>query len=83
MDDKEISPEPEVMVSQLPAYDLPKKRQKTNLENFEPQEHSGKPKPQNTEEKSPVEWERLQPKQLEELDESNLIVIGKGQKPGI
>ena len=83
MDDRESSPDPDVTVSQLPAYDLPKKRQKTNVEKYDTKEDSVETKPKKTNKESPADWQRLEPKQEEEWDVTNSIVIGKGQKPGI
>ena len=83
VDDTESSPEPDVTVSQLPTYDLPEKRQKTNVKKYETKEYTVKTKPKKTKEESPVDWQRLQPKEEEEWDVTNYIVLGKGQKPGI
>lgn len=83
MDDRESSPEPEETVSQLPDYDLPKRREKTNVERYGAQKYEIESKPKSMKEKSPAEWERLQPKEQEEWDVGSSIVLGKGKKPGI
>ena len=60
---------------------LPEKSQKTNIEVIETYTVDSKPK--KTNEKSPAEGERNQPKQDDKWEVTSSIVIGKGQKSGI
>merc|ERR1712098_652014 len=55
-----IASEPEAeFVSTLPDYDLPSKRDKTQLEVFEVPEHADKSRKKNEKVESEPDWERL------------------------
>ena len=69
--------------TKLPEYDLPIKRQKTDLEVYEPDAHKGE---QILQDKIQCakNMERLKPKQEENTVSvvKNLLILGKGDKPG-
>ena len=73
---------PSVNISTLPQYDLPEKRQKTEIGSYDQQEIKRKPKQEKKKEISPSEWEKLPTKKQDALDDKTPILIGKGNKAG-
>ena len=78
-----MDPEPETeFVSTLPDYDLPNKRDKTNLEVFETPEHAEKPIKKKKNAEPEPNWDKLKKKPME-TEENNQITLGKGGQKGI
>ena len=76
----ESEPEEE-FISSLPIYDLPSKREKTDLEQYDTPENVPQQKSKTKlDEPSPV-WEKLKTKGKTE-ENSNKIILGQGKKPG-
>ena len=81
--DEIIDSEPETeFVSTLPDYDLPSKRDKTDLEVFDTPEHAEKPIRKKENAKVQPEWDKLEKKPLE-TEENNKMILGKGGRKGI
>ena len=57
--------------------------QKTVLETHEVHETINKTKPKIVEESSPFDFGKYQPKEDENWNAANTLIIGKGKKPGI
>merc|ERR1712228_78592 len=76
----EESESEEEFVSTLPTYDLPNKREKTDLEQYDTSDKEKKPKLTPEEDEPLSEWERLKRKPGSEKD-PNEIVLGKGKIP--
>ena len=74
--------EEEIVISELPSYDLPTQRQKTALEHYENQRKESIPRQKDALEKYPDEWEKLKKKPNESDDTVNPIILGKGKNPG-
>ena len=72
----------EPSISELPVYDLPLKRQKTDLEHYEQQELFRKPKETPLKDEPAMDWEKLKPKPKPDCDEKTPIILGKGSKTG-
>ena len=75
--------EPEELVSALPDYDLPLKRERTKLEELKGEEKALKQKPKKEKEKYPEEWEKLKAKQPEEPQRKKSLNMGQGKKLGM
>merc|ERR1739838_673909 len=72
----------EVVISELPSYDLPTKRQKTALENYEFKERDKDPKDPKVEEckkEHPEKWEKITKKTNLSGDTTSSMVLGKGK----
>ena len=78
----EVKPvDEELVISELPSYDLPTQRQKTALEPYENLGKDSTPRQKKAMEEYPDEWERL--KKPDESDDTiNPIILGKGRNPG-
>merc|ERR1712228_882391 len=76
----EESESEEEFVSTLPTYDLPNKREKTDLEQYDTSDKEKKPKLTPEEDEPLSEWERLKREPGSEKD-PNEIVLGKGKIP--
>merc|ERR1739838_61493 len=74
------SVEEELVISELPSYDLPTQRQKTALQRYENLGKDSFPKQKLAMEEYPDEWEKLQKKPNESDDTINPIILGKGIK---
>ena len=74
-------PEPEDFVSTLPIYDLPSKREKTDLEEYDAPEKDVKPMIAKRKEEPMPDWDKMKKTPKSEKD-PNQIVLGKGKKPG-
>ena len=72
----------EEFVSTLPDYDLPSKRDKTNLEVFETPEHAAKPNKKKENAEPEPSWDKLKKKPIE-TGENKKIILGKGTDTGI
>ena len=83
IDTEESEPEPEELISTLPDYDLPSKRERTTLEEFKGEEKTLKQKPKKEKEKYPEEWEKLKAKQPEEPQRKKSLNMGQGKKLGM
>ena len=81
-EDEDTEEEEEEPVSKLPDYDLPTKRNKTDLEKFTNQEPKKDIKSKGQAEISPADWDKLPAKDEEKLDEKVPIVLGKGTTSG-
>ena len=71
------------MISALPEYDLPTKREKTNLEKFSVEEKEIKRKPKKEKEEEPADWEKLKAKQVDDPKRKPSLVMGQGKKLGM
>ena len=74
--------EDEIVISELPSYDLPTQRQKTALEHYENQRKDSIPRQKEAMEEYPIEWEKLKKTPDESDDTVNPIILGKGKNPG-
>ncbi len=72
----------EVDVSELPSYDLPTKRQKTELEQYKLKEKDSGPKVVESKEEHPKNWEKITKKSNLSDDTTSSIVLGKGKISG-
>merc|ERR1739848_453013 len=63
--------EEEIVISELPSYDLPTQRQKTALEHYENQRKDSIPRQKEATEEYPEEWEKLKKKPDESDDTIN------------
>ena len=72
----------EVVISELPSYDLPTKRQKTALENYEFKERDKDPKVEECKKEHPEKWEKITKKTNLSDDTTSSIVLGKGKISG-
>ena len=66
----------------MPEYDLPSKRDKTNLEVFDTPEHAEKPIKKKEIAEAKPSWDKLK-KKPKETEENTKIVPGKGGETGI
>ena len=76
----ESEPEEE-FVSSLPIYDLPSKREKTDLEQYDTPENVQPHKVKPVVDESSPDWDRLKKKEKSEEDPIK-IIPGKGKIPG-
>ena len=72
----------ELVISELPSYDLPTQRQKTALESYENLGNDRIPGQKKAMEEYPDEWEKLKKKPDESVDTINPIILSKGKNPG-
>ena len=80
--EKEDFEDEEPVVAQLPDYNLPQKRQKTNLQKFNQPDIKVGQKPGSSREELPVGWDKLPSKPFEVQDETMSLMMGIGSKPG-
>ena len=71
----------EVIVSELPEYNLPTRREKTMLDNYEALPHETQPKLGNHKEAPDAKWDKLKRKNSEPENHTK-IVLGKGKAAG-
>ena len=76
----ESEPEEE-FVSSLPIYDLPSKREKTNLEQYDTLENVQQQRIKPIVDEPSPDWDRLKKKAKSEEDPFK-IIAGKGNIPG-
>merc|ERR1711990_29076 len=70
-------------VTELPSYDLPTKRQKSDLLTYESHERETKIKEREQDQEQPADWDRLK-KKKDEIDDAKIpIILGKGKKAEI
>ena len=74
--------EEEILISELPSYDLPTQRQKTVLEHYENQRKDSITRQKEAMEEYPDEWEKLKKKPDESDDTNNPIILGKEKHSG-
>ena len=77
----ESEPEEE-FISSLPVYDLPSKREKTDLEQYDTPENVPQQKSKTKLDEPSPAWEKLKTKGKTE-ENTNQIILGKGKNPGI
>ena len=78
-----IASEPEAeLFSTLPDYDLPSKRDKTQLEVFETPEHAEKSNKKRENIENEPDWDKLK-KKPSKMEENKKIILGKGENTGI
>jgi len=75
----ELEPEEE-FVSSLPVYDLPSKRDKTDLERYDTPEKAQQQKKKPAVDEPSPDWDRLKKKAKSE-DDPNKVILGKGNIP--
>ena len=80
--ERETSPEPEEIPTALPHYDLPMKREKTKLEEYEEEQKEPQTKPKNTIDDKHSDWDKLKSKKQDLPEKRSSIAFGKGQRPG-
>jgi hypothetical protein len=71
----------EIIVSELPEYSLPTRREKTMLENYEALPQETQPKLVNPKEAPDAKWDKLK-KKNSEPENNTKIVLGKGKTAG-
>ena len=74
--------ESEYEVTPLPDYDLPVRRQKTDLEVYQRDELNSEVKMKRPQEEPSAEWEKLKTKPQENLDIKSPFVLGSGKTSG-
>ena len=74
--------EKEIVISELPSYDLPTQRKKTALDTYENLGKDSIPKQKKGMEEYTDEWEKLKRKPNESDDTINPIILGEGKNPG-